>query len=201
MFYSLIRTLFLIVAAPMFRLRVEGRERFPDHGPAILVALHCSWLDPFCVAVAIARPVNFLVMETLYRTPWAWWFYRLLRTIPISSRAAVGPLRRALRRLQRGEVVGVFPEGRVVAEGQHARIHAGAALLAVHAGAPVIPLAIEGSMQAWPRGRRQPVSAQIRSRVGTPIPPPRERGPGPVEEMARRIERALRGGASEARAL
>ena len=140
-------------------------------------------------------------METLYRKPWACWFYRLLRSIPVSSSAAIGPLRRALRRLQRGEVVGVFPEGRVVAQGQHGRIHPGAALLAVHAGAPVIPVAIEGSMRAWPRGRRLPVAAPIRVRVGTPIAPPRERGPGEVEEMARRIERALRGAASEPRAL
>lgn len=200
MFYRLVRTLFRIVSAPMFRLRVEGRERVP-RGPAILVAQHRSWLDPPLLAMVTGRPINFLVMESMYHKPWALWFYRRLPAIPVSSGAALGAMRRALRRLGQGELVGVFPQGRVVPEGRDGRFHPGAALLAAHAGAPVIPVAIEGSVQAWPRGRRLPLPTRVRVRVGTPIAPPAESGRRDVAEMARRIEEALRQDTPKARAV
>ena len=63
--------LFRIVARPLFRFRVGGAEHFPRSGPAVLVAPHRSWLDPACVAGACPRPVRFLMMEKIYRRPFA----------------------------------------------------------------------------------------------------------------------------------
>ena len=71
------------------------------------------------------------------------------------------------------------------------RVHPGAALLAVRARAPVVPLRIRGSAQAWPHGRRFPGPAPVSVRVGTPISPPEARGRGNVEAMVRSIEAAL----------
>jgi len=189
-FYRFARRLFLIIAGPMFRFRVEGRERVPAAGPGIVVAPHRSWLDPACVGGASPRPIRFLIMHSVYHKPWARWFYRLMRSIPLQPGGSVslGALRQALLRLQRGELIGIFPEGRVVRDGVEPTVHPGAAMLAVRTGAPVIPLAIVGSARAWPPGRLYPGPARVRAAFGAPIQPPAGRGRDATEEMLRRIE-------------
>jgi 1-acyl-sn-glycerol-3-phosphate acyltransferase len=114
-------------------------------------------------------------------------------TLPVApgGARAVGALRGALRALSRGELVGVFPEGRVVRPGETATVHPGAALLAVHTGAPIVPVHIDGSERAWPHGRRWPGPAAVRVRIGTPFMPPADRARAAVEELRARIRHAL----------
>jgi 1-acyl-sn-glycerol-3-phosphate acyltransferase len=192
-FYRAVRRLFLLLAGPLFGLRVLGASRVPECGPAILIAAHRSWLDPACVAAACRRPVRFLIRASVYHTPWARWFYRAMGSIPVAAPVAGSSvaLRRALRHLKRGEVVGVFPEGGIVPDGQSARILPGAALLAVRTGAPVVPLRISGSARAWPHGKRWPRPAAVQVSVGVPIPVP-PGGRRALHELQRQIEIELR---------
>ena len=192
MFYAVVRLAFRVVAAVAFSLRIEGAHRLPKTGPAVVVAPHRSWLDPACVAAASRRPVRFLIIDRVYDNPWTRWFYRSMGGVPVrpGGRAA---LRAALRLLERGEVVGVFPEGRVVRTEDPARVHPGAALLAVRVGAPVVPMAIAGSARAWPPGSRWPRPARVRVRVGEPIDPAPDGDRLSVDEMLGRIEEWLRG--------
>ena len=178
LFYRSIRRLFLILATPMFRFSVEGIENVPSEGPAIVVASHRSWLDPPCVGAAFPRPVRFLILEGVYRRPWARWFYRRMRSLPVnpSKRTSVVSLRRAFAHLRQGGVVGVFPEGRVVEDGSDVEFASGAAVLAVRTGAPVIPIVIHGSANAWPRGKRLPRPAPVRVRIEPPIDSSRSDG-------------------------
>lgn len=191
LFYRCGRLVFLALAVPMFRFRVEGAERVPETGAGVVVAPHRSWLDPACVGGACRRPIRFLILESIHERRWTRWFYRGMETIPISSDSALAPLRRALRHLRRGGLVGVFPEGRVVSSGRVGVVHPGAALLATRSGAPVIPIQIEGSERAWPHGRRWPGPAAIRVRVGSPVFPPPAGSPDALRVMARRIESML----------
>lgn len=186
------RLLFRLIAAVAFRFRVDGSERMPAEGPGIVVAPHRSWLDPACVGGACPRPVRFLILDSVYHKPWARWFYRSMGTIPVSpgGSAPLSALRGALRALGRGELVGIFPEGRVVKPGE-GKIHPGAAMLSVRSRAPVIPLAIDGSARAWPHGRYYPAPAAVRVVIGPPIHPPEGRGRDSVEAMQRSIERVL----------
>ena len=193
-FYRVIRRLFLILAAPMFRFRVAGRELVPRRGPAVVVAPHRSWLDPACVGAAIERPIRFLIVDRMYHKPWARWFYRAMRSIPVqkggaTSRAA---LRQALACLRRGEMVGIFPEGRVVSEWSLGGLHAGAAMLAVRSGSPVVPVGIEGSADAWPHGRPYPGPAPVSVRIGSALKPPEQTGKDAVAMLTDSIEQALR---------
>ena len=201
LFYRSMRALFWVVAPPMFRFVVEGRERVPRSGAAVVVAAHRSWLDPACVGGAFSRPVRFLIMESVYRKRWATWFYRRMGGIPVGvggGALTVGALRGALRALQRGELIGVFPEGRVVAEGPLGELYGGAALLAVRAPAPVIPVVIQGSARAWPRGRRCPRPARVRVRIGEAISPPAARDREALTRFLARIREGLDALAREA---
>jgi len=111
-------------------------------------------------------------------------------TIPVSpgGSGGVGGLRGALRALREGQVVGIFPEGRVVPAGSGSAVHPGAAMLCVRAGAPVVPVEIHGSSVAWPHGRGWPGPARVRVRFRPAIPPVRGRSREAVAEMERRIE-------------
>jgi len=191
LFYRTVRLAFRGLAVPLFRFEVEGAHHVPGRGPAVLVAPHRSWLDPACVGAACPRPVHFLIMERVWRLSWANWFFRMMRGVPVASEGtpALPAVRAALRLLRAGELVGVFPEGRVQPEGPVAAARAGAALLAVRGPAPVVPLVVRGSARAWPRGRRWPRPAPVTVRFGPPLAP--EGGAREIGELTRRIERAL----------
>lgn len=193
LFYRIVRIAFRAIAAPLFRFGVDGRERVPQRGPGVIVARHRSWLDPACVGGACPRPVRFLIMERVWRLRWAHWFFRRMRTVPVDpgGAASITALRTALRLLEAGELVAVFPEGQVVAEAARGPVRRGAALLAVRGAAPVIPVSIRGSARAWPHGRRWPGPARVRVRIGKPLIPAGRGGRTAIEKMMERIEDAL----------
>jgi len=200
LFYRLARGLFRIVALPMFRFRVEGAERVPREGPGVVVAPHRSWLDPACIGGACPRPVRFLMMEAIYRRPGATWFYRCMRSIPVGDGNApltTTALRHALRALRDGQLIGVFPEGRVVPDGALGPFQRGAAMLAARGDAPVIPVFIRGSSRAWPHGRAWPGPAKVSVRIGHAIAPPGASDRDAVERFLQRIRAALEALAEE----
>jgi 1-acyl-sn-glycerol-3-phosphate acyltransferase len=178
----------------MFRFEVEGLSQLPPDGPGVVVAPHRSWLDPPCVGGALDRPVRFLIMDRVYNRRWTRWFYRQMGSIPVrlgGGPVTVTALRGALRALRSGELVGIFPEGRVVPDGPLGTMHPGAAMLAIRGQAPVIPLVIDGSSRAWPHGRRWPRRAAVGVRIGRPIAPPAGKGREVVAEFMERIRHAL----------
>ena len=192
--YRSARLLFRLIARPAFHFTVEGEEHVPRHGPAVLVAAHRSWLDPACVGAAVPRPVRFLILESVYRRRWARWFYAAMGSIPVGAPGgppSVRALREALRVLQAGGLLGVFPEGRVFSAEAPGPLQPGAALLALRGAAPMIPIDIRGSDRAWPHGSRWPRAAPIRVRIGPPIAPPAASGREAAERLTESVGRAL----------
>jgi 1-acyl-sn-glycerol-3-phosphate acyltransferase len=190
--HRFVRRLFLTIARPMFRLRIDGAENLPESGPAILVANHRSWLDPPLLGAASPRPVHFLILDDVYHKWWARWFYRWMQTIPVSgdTKSTIFAVREAMRRLRSGEVIGIFPEGRVFSRQQPGEFRPGVAMLARCSGAPIVPIHIRGSAEAWPRGRPWPRPAHVRVRIGSPITPA-ETGHPAADDLIGRIEAAL----------
>lgn len=138
-----------------FDLRVDGLEHLPSSGPYLIAANHHNYLDGIVLGVTVPEPISFLVMPRVWRaTPLHPMFHRNIRSIPIDlERADVGALRRALRSLQEGRVVGIFPEGPFSVRGQLEPGLPGVALLALRSGVPVIPAGIRGTYEAL-AGRR-----------------------------------------------
>ena len=122
---------------------------FPETGPAIVVCTHTCSADPTFLLAACRRPqLSFIVAHEFYRThPIVTGVLDRMRCIPV-KRGGQDPmaLRKALRRLQDGGIVCLFPEGNLsgVARNRSIRAQAGAALLALRSRAPVIPVAIRG---------------------------------------------------------
>ena len=192
--YRLVRGLFLVLARLLFDLRVQGADRLPRSGPAILVASHRSWLDPALVGAASRRPVQFLILDRVYHWPWVGWFFRWMRAIPVGSTPGEGlrATRAALARLRDGGIIGIFPEGRVFPEDQPGAWRHGVALLALRSGAPIVPVGIRGSARAWPHGRSLPRPAPVRVHVGPALEVEAGRpGREAVDRTVERIRTAL----------
>ena len=138
-----------------FGLRIEGREQLPARGPYILAANHHNYLDGVVLAAAVPRAIAFLVMPRVWRaTPLHPPLHRRLGSIPLNlERPDVGALRRALEVLERGGVIGIFPEGPFSVRGRLEPGLPGVALLALRSGVPVVPAGIRGTFEAL-HGRR-----------------------------------------------
>jgi 1-acyl-sn-glycerol-3-phosphate acyltransferase len=133
-----------------FSFRVSGIEHLPGRGPYIIAANHANYLDGVVLATALPRKIRFLVMPRVYRaTPLHPYFHDHIGSIPVSlARPDPGAIRRALRILEEGGVVGIFPEGPFSRHGKLVRGQPGVALVALRSGVPVVPTAISGTFHA-----------------------------------------------------
>src|SRR2546422_4674856 len=134
--YRALRTPVRGVLERWFGLAVEGAEHLPGCGPYLVAANHHNYLDGVVLGVSVPAPIAFLVMPRVWRaTPLHPAFHRHIGSIPLQlDRADVGALRRALAALERGRVVGIFPEGPFSLRGRLERGLPGGALLAPHPG-------------------------------------------------------------------
>lgn len=162
-----------------FDLAVHGLERLPS-GPFILAANHHNYLDGVVLGVAVPRPISFIVMPRVYHaSPLHPAFHRRIGSIPVNlARPDPGAIKRALRALEDGRIIGIFPEGPFSREGRLVPGQPGVATLALRAGVPVVPAAIGGTFEAL-RGRRfyLPRRQALSVRFGHPLHPGRRRAP------------------------
>jgi len=143
--YAALKRVLPPVLRRFFAFQVSGLEHVPEEGPFIVAANHANYLDGVVLASALPRKISFLVMPRVYRaTPLHPYFHNHVGSIPVSlARPDPGAIRRALRVLEQGGVVGIFPEGPFSQYGQLVRGQPGVALVALRSGVPVIPTAME----------------------------------------------------------
>lgn len=124
---------------------VEGSEHVPPMGPLIVVANHQSNMDPPLLATSFPRRIRFLAKDTIFRGPAVRWFLTTYGAIPLNRAGVdVRAFRHAMRELDAGGVVTVFPEG-TRSPGAMRRAHSGVARLALLSQAPLLPVGITGT--------------------------------------------------------
>jgi 1-acyl-sn-glycerol-3-phosphate acyltransferase len=152
-------------------LRASGRENIPASGAAILVSNHLSHLDVFVLGILAPRPLNYVARSTLF-VPVLGTLIRSVGGFPI-QREGMGAsgLKETLRRIRNGGIVVLFPEGTRSRDGELAAIKPGIAVLAARARVPIIPAAVAGTFEAWPRRRLFPWPYPVRVHYGPAIRP------------------------------
>ncbi len=145
---TVVRFILWCVAMTLFRIRLEGRENIPRTGGALLVSNHISYADAVLVGCTTRlRTVHFLMWQPIFNVPVANYFFRVLQAIPIdaaSPKSTVRALHAAREQLQRGEIVGIFPEGSISRTGEIGRFERGFEKILQGTDAPVIPIHIDG---------------------------------------------------------
>ena len=155
-----------------YRIRITGQDRVPTEGPVLLVANHGSFFDPPIVGATLrVRDTNFLARRSLFKGPLGW-LIRRLNSIPLEDNAGdVKAIRQVLERLGEGEPVLIFPEGSRTYDGRLQPFRDGARLIIRRAKCPVVPIAIEGAYDTWPRTRKLPrlFGCRLAIEYGEPI--------------------------------
>jgi 1-acyl-sn-glycerol-3-phosphate acyltransferase len=142
-----------VVSTVWFRYQAAGMEQLPQQGGALLLINHQSHLDPLMAGLPLQRPVSFLARDSLFRVPLVGWMLRNTYVVPINREAAsTSSLREAIRRVQHGFLVGIFPEGTRSVDGEIGTLKPGFLALMRRANVPVYPVGIAGTLQAFPRG-------------------------------------------------
>lgn len=172
--YVIVRTLL----RAFWHLRIEGQEHLPASGPYILVSNHPSELDPVLLSAAFPGRFAYLASRHLQDLPIIFWFIRRFGR-PVWVQRGLGDLgaiKACLARLAAGDILVIFPEGRVVQADRLGPFHSGAAFLAIKGDVPVVPVALLGPAQMLPLGVRWPRPARLRIRVGAPLHQPTANG-------------------------
>ncbi len=169
-FYVIIRTLLVIPAKLLFRVRVVGRKNEPKRkeGVYLVCANHQTVLDPVFLCIALRRQQpHFMAKAELFRVPVLGRLVRWLGAYPVSrGKGDVGAIKHAIKLLEGGTSIGLFPQG-TRCQGQNpcdCKPKNGAAMIASHAGAQILPVHIKMKDYTWKFFRRVTVV------IGEPIP-------------------------------
>ena len=170
--YRIGHTIFRSVARSFYDFRVVGEENLKTDGAALVVANHVSFLDPPFIGQAFDEALYFFARKTLFDHPLAGKVLRSWQTIPIDrDKPDASSLKQTIRLLKTGKKVLMFPEGTRSYDGHLQKAEAGVGLFIAKSNAPVLPVRIYGSYEAYPRGAKFLRPAQITLVVGKPYQP------------------------------
>jgi len=145
----LMRFIIWILVNLLYRLRTSGLEAIPETGPALLVCNHVSFMDALVIGGSVARPVRFVMDHRIFGIPLLSFVFRTARAIPIASRQENPRLLEQAyeavdRELAAGNVVCIFPEGRITPDGEMSPFRKGVERILERRPVPVIPMALRG---------------------------------------------------------
>jgi long-chain acyl-CoA synthetase len=178
-FWYVVSRLIQIIASDRFRLRVKGLEKLPSHGPFIICSNHQSYIDPIILGSVLPWQIfrdSFAVgTSEIFGKGFLRTLARWLRVVVVDPDANLIPAMRAgSYGLRHGGVLILYPEGERSIDGEPKRFKKGAAILSIHLQVPIVPVAIEGFHEAWPRGKSFQKFAPLQIKFGNAIYPPAE---------------------------
>jgi long-chain acyl-CoA synthetase len=184
----------ILFAEDKFHLEITGLERLPKNLPFIVSPNHQSFLDAPIVTAALPwyvfRDVFYVGTSEIFGDGFWRWFARFLRLIPVDPDANLVPAMQAgAYGLRKNKVLMLYPEGERTIDGTPKVFKKGAAILAHHLKVPIVPVALDGFYEAWPRGKQFQGFSHLQLQVLDPIyPDPNE----PAEKAYDRLTAELR---------
>jgi 1-acyl-sn-glycerol-3-phosphate acyltransferase len=173
MAYWVLKILFTPVLRLVFRVRSEGTQHVPRQGAAILASNHRSFIDSVFLPLVVPRRVTFVAKAEYFESWKTAWFFRAVGMIPLKREggsASERALAAAREVLDRGGLLGIYPEGTRSPDGRLYKGHTGAARLAMQCHAPIIPVAQFGTDEVQPIGAMWPrLFRRVDVSIGEPM--------------------------------
>jgi len=161
---------FRVMYATYFRWRVIGAENVPVTGGVILASNHGSFLDPPLVGSGLKRDINYLARESLFRFPGIGALLRSWNAVPVDrDGGGARGLKAILDRLLAGGGIILFPEGTRTKDGQLQPARSGIGLTVIKSTAPVVPVRVFGTFEAYGRRHKLPRPYPVAVRYGKPL--------------------------------
>jgi 1-acyl-sn-glycerol-3-phosphate acyltransferase len=175
MAYWVVKILMTPVLLILFRVHREGTENVPRHGPVILASNHRSFIDSLFLPLVVRRRVTFVAKAEYFESWKTAWFFRAVGMIPLKrggGSASERALAAAREVLDKGGVLGIYPEGTRSPDGRLYKGHTGAARLSTQCKAPIVPVAQLGTDAVQPIGALWPkFFRRVEVRMGSPLYP------------------------------
>ncbi|TKC80324.1 MFS transporter [Trinickia terrae] len=198
----LLRFIAWVLVHTFYRIRLVHSERIPETGAAVLVCNHVSFVDAVVIMAESPRPIRFVMDHRIFRTPFTGWLFRHAKAIPIApAHEDAALLARAYDAcadaLAEGELVCIFPEGKLTKTGELNPFRHGVSEIVQRAPVPVVPMALRGLWGSvfsraedahWPRPVRKGVMSRLTLAVAEPLEPH-----AATPEVLQRIVGELRG--------
>jgi len=183
----LMRFLAWLLIHTVYRVRTLDTARIPDEGPAVLVCNHVSYVDAIVINAASPRPIRFVMDHRIFKTPFLRWIFRAVNAIPIApAKEDPWTMEKAFvdiaHALHDGELVCIFPEGKLTSTGEVNEFRNGIAKIVERSRVPVIPMALSGLWGSWftrdrsslfERRIARGMRSQLALAVGEPVAPER----------------------------
>ncbi|MFM8635900.1 MAG: lysophospholipid acyltransferase family protein [Planctomycetia bacterium] len=168
--YSALWIISRTVGVSVFGFRCRFVEPLPRQGGLMVLSSHQSHLDPLLLGLATDRRLSSMARSSLFRFKPFGAVITALDAIPINREAStVQAMKTVIERLKRGAAVVIFPEGARTHDGRLGELKGGFTLIAKKAGVPIVPVAIVGAFECWPRSRSFPRPGRIRLEFGRVI--------------------------------
>ena len=190
----LLRFVAWLASRLMYRFRVSGDANIPVSGPAVLACNHVSFVDAILLMAASPRPIRFLMDHRIFKVPVLGWLFRLAKAIPVAPQkedpvAYAAAFEAAAQVLRKGDLLGIFPEGAITADGTLQPFRGGIVKIVQRAeqeglDVPVVPVAltnlwgsffsrierVHGKPTAMVRPLRRGLFNRVGVRAGAPLP-------------------------------
>jgi 1-acyl-sn-glycerol-3-phosphate acyltransferase len=168
--YRLGWTCFRLMYSTYFRWSVFNPERVPLTGGVILASNHSSFLDPPLVGSALKRDINYLARESLFRYPGIGALLRSWNSVPVDrDGGGARGLKNILDRLLNGGGIILFPEGTRSRDGKLQPARSGIGLTVIKSNAPVVPVRVFGTFDAFGRNQKIPLPKRVAVKYGQPM--------------------------------
>jgi 1-acyl-sn-glycerol-3-phosphate acyltransferase len=166
--------LLCIIARPLlkafFKFQVFGLENVPNTGGVMLMINHASYLDPIVIGGSVNRNLYYMARSTLFRP---WFIERFLTSLNAFPVRLGSPdksaIKRAIQILNDGDLLLIFPEGTRSIDGTLGKAQDGVGFIAHRTNTAVVPVFVDGTRAAWPRGSTFIKSAKVTVSYGKPI--------------------------------
>ena len=144
-----LRFVIYILAICMYRVRTKRHENIPSEGAAVIVANHVSFVDWMFILATSPRPIRFMVFAPIYYSKALHWLFKMAKAIPIDSekanpKAFAKAFDEVAAALERGELVGIFPEGKLTSNGEMDMFRRGIERIIARTPVPVVPVHLGG---------------------------------------------------------
>jgi 1-acyl-sn-glycerol-3-phosphate acyltransferase len=170
LFYAVVRKIAKPIIKTAFSVKVAGLEHIPAKGPAIILSNHCSFLDAIMLGALPKRYIWYMTKSSQYKSDFLRWFLKLAKSFPVRRYTTdVVAVRNAIRVVQQGHILGIFPEGERSWDGRMLPFRQGAMRLVLALGQPVIPVGISGAYGLMPRWTHKIKRVPVTIRFGRPL--------------------------------
>ncbi len=184
--FFVLRSTVNAVFRSFYPVTVEGSQYLPKTGKAILAGNHTGWLDALILTSAIQRPIWFIAGPALLRIFVVRRLVPFLNIISLNYGKGLKALGEAVKHLDKGNVVLIFPEGKLSKDGNMEKFQRGVGYLHSNSKAPIIPFVIRGGFEAW-GWKRLPKFSKITIQFGQPVNIPEQGDKAIAQELEKRV--------------